>query len=73
MNVQPLTKRQLSELHTTVRHLGRAMAAMGRAGIPTPPRFGGTPDWLGTLYEADDALTAASNRLIDALEALPHD
>jgi Ser/Thr protein kinase RdoA (MazF antagonist) len=70
-----LTDKQRRELQTTVRHLGRAMASMDRAALPDPPRhytpaWYDNPTWLLALYHADEALRAASNKLIAGLEAM---
>lgn len=61
-----LTARQVRELNLAVRHLGRAMKALERAGIP-PAR-----DFQTTLYRLNNGidLTAkASDALIDGLES----
>lgn len=60
------TEKQLRDLHVTLRHLGRALASFSRVDIP-----GGDSDpvrWH--LYSSGRALNEASDRLIDALEAM---
>lgn len=64
-----LTDRQHRELVQAVRHIGRAMRALDRAKVPNPPRIGVCPEWLINLYDGEDMLRAASDRLIDGLEA----
>ena len=59
-----LTARQVRELNLAVRHLGRAMKALERAGIPL------ARDFQTTLYRLNNGidLTAkASDALIDGL------
>lgn len=54
-----------------VRHIGRALRSIGRT--PRPPRIGPAPEWWVAWADAEDALMTASNRLIDALEAMPQE
>lgn len=58
---------QRRELDVAVRHLGRAIAAMGRANVPLAEGQGDPV--LFAVNEAETALLTSSNRLIDALEA----
>lgn len=62
-----LTRRQRREVETAVRHIGRAMQALSRAGIPVPMSGSGKGQWA--FYDGERRLGQASDRLIDGLEA----
>ncbi len=62
-----LTPRQVRELDTAVRHLGRAMKAFDRAHVPLG-QMGESAVFM--LNTAEGLTQAASNKLIDGLELL---
>lgn len=64
-----LTPRQLREVNTALRHLGRAMAALDRAQLPQVPPAGNYVEWLFDLHRGEQRTASASNSLIDGLEA----
>lgn len=51
-----------------VRHIGRALRAMSRAGIDVPDAADGKDRWA--LYDGERHLGQASDRMIDALEIM---
>ncbi|WP_159599719.1 hypothetical protein [Agromyces humi] len=61
------TARQQRDLDLAVRHIGRALAALGRVGIPTTSGDGRQPG-LYALIAAERSLAEASDSLIDGLE-----
>jgi hypothetical protein len=50
-----------------LRHMGRAMSALSRAGLPYPVTGQG---WLFALHGGERRLGQASDELIDGLETL---
>lgn len=67
----PPSAAQQRELVKMARHVYRAMEAYKRAKVDEHfPGFGDIPQWQSGLVDSSYALIEASNRLIDALEAL---
>jgi hypothetical protein len=67
MSERALTPRQKREVDTALRHLGRAMGALGRVDLPLA-RAG--ESWLFPLNKGERLVGEASNSLIDGLEIL---
>lgn len=65
-----LTDRQRREIDTTIRHVGRAMRSFARVRVPDLPKSGNARNWWWSLREAEEAIVAASNKLIDATEGV---
>lgn len=67
-NESVLSARQRREIDTALRHMGRAMKAFARAGLPEPSDH--AYSWLFGLHRGERRLGEASDTVIDALEEM---
>lgn len=65
-----LTPRQKREVDVALRHLGRAMKALGRADLPDAEGWSDRSGWVNGLQRGLRKVGEASDTLIDALEEM---